>query len=158
MDIKWGPDEPLDDLLLILSEKDLRAISMLCEKTKETGEVAYAVAMEGRVAALGALLMVAADKVTGSVLEVRNQSELAAEKMTLYSCVIKEAISIFTLSQDNNKGVGDIDHNVYHGVGAKDRRLLLLREIELLHFFGACHTNNSFMSKKLVSPLILACQ
>ncbi|XP_074286562.1 uncharacterized protein LOC141611823 isoform X2 [Silene latifolia] len=157
MDTKWGPEDPLDDLLLILSEKDLRAISVLCEKTKETGEVAYAIAMEGRVAALAALLMVAADKVTGSVLEVRNHSELAAEKMTVYSCVIKEAISIFTLSQDNN-GVVEIDHNVYHGVGAKERRALLLREMELLHFFGACHTNNGFMSKKLVSPLILACQ
>ncbi|KAK9741147.1 hypothetical protein RND81_03G085100 [Saponaria officinalis] len=111
--------------------------------------------MQGRMAALAALLMVAADKVTGSVLVVRNRSELAAEKTTVYSCVIKEAVSIFSQSREQYKGVEEIDHNTYHSIEAKERRMLLLREIELLHFFGASH---NCKSKKAVSPLILASQ
>ncbi|KAL9247717.1 hypothetical protein vseg_021119 [Gypsophila vaccaria] len=158
MDIKWGPNDPLDDLLLILSEKDLGTISILSEKTAEIAEVAYAIAMEGRVAALAALLMVAADKVTGSVLVVRNHSELTAERTTVYSCVIKEAVSIFSLSREKHKGREEIDHNTYQGVGVRERRKLLLREIELLHFFGASHKNSGCMSKKTVSSLMLASQ
>ncbi|CAO2816288.1 unnamed protein product [Amaranthus hypochondriacus] len=155
MELDWKPDQPLDDLLLRLSEKDLGAIKVLSEKTKEVGEVAYTFSIEGRVAALAALLMVAAEKVNGSVLEVRTNTDLAAEKMTVYGGVVKEAVSIYIGTRSKQKSV-QVSKNGIHDV-EEERRKVLLREMELLHFFGAS-PNNSFGDKKVTSPLIIASQ
>lgn len=127
--------------------QDLGAIRVLAEKTKDIGEVAYTMAIQGRVEALAALLMVAAERVNGSVLELRTNTGLAVEKTTVYSCVIKEAVSIFVARQGK------------HGIdsGGAERRKILLREMELLHFFGASPYRGS-VEKKATSPLILASQ
>ncbi|KAL2898586.1 Ankyrin repeat and SOCS box protein 3 [Bienertia sinuspersici] len=127
----------------------------LSEKTKDTGEVAYTLAIEGRVAALTALLMVAAEKVNGSVLEVRTNTDLAPEKTSVYNCVIREAVSIYIgnrgkhrLVQESKSGVDD---------DGEDKRKVLLKEMELLHFFGAS-ANGGCLDKKATSPLIIASQ
>ena len=135
--------------------QDLGPIKALSEKTKEVGEVAYTFAIEGRVAALAALLMVAAEKVNGSVLEVRTKTDLAAEKMTVYGGVVKEAVSIYIGTRGKQKAV-QVSKNGIHD-GEEERRKVLLREMELLHFFGAS-PNNSFVDKKVTSPLIIASQ
>uniref|UniRef100_A0A803N3H5 Uncharacterized protein n=1 Tax=Chenopodium quinoa TaxID=63459 RepID=A0A803N3H5_CHEQI len=153
MEVDWEPDQPLDELLLLLSEKDLGAIRVLSEKTKDIGEVAYSIATEGRVAALAALLMVAAEKVNGSVLEVRTNSDLVAEKTTVYSGVIREAVSIYM----GNKGKLKLSEESKNGTysGELERRKILLREMELLRFFGAS-PHNRCVDKKATSPLIIA--
>lgn len=129
---------------------------MLSEKTKDIGEVAYTLAVEGRVAPLTALLMVAAEKVNGSVLEVRNNTDLAVEKMTVYSCVIKEAVAIFIRNRGKQR-VSEESKNEVVDVGEKKRKILL-KEMELLHFFGASAANTGCLDKKATSPLIIASQ
>ncbi|KNA18515.1 hypothetical protein SOVF_070100 [Spinacia oleracea] len=153
MEVDWELDQPLDDLLLLLSEKELGAIRLLSEKTMDIGEVAYTIAIEGRMIALAALLMVAAEKINGSLLEVRTNADLMAEKMTVYSGVIREAISIFIGNKGKLKGPQESKDDADNG--EEERRKILLREIELLYFFGAT-PHNGCVDKKATSPLIIA--
>ncbi|XP_062020652.1 uncharacterized protein LOC133737033 [Rosa rugosa] len=57
-------------------------------------EVAYSYAVQGRVASLTALLIVAAEKVIDSVLELRNSKSGCKEKLTIYECLIREALAL----------------------------------------------------------------
>ena len=117
--------------------------------------MAYSLAMEGQAARLAALLMVAGERVNGTILELRTNDVLAAEKRTVYSCVMREAISIFSRVKQTSVKLSE-SNNDSHG-GEDQRRKLLLREMELLHFFGAS-TNSGCGDKKATTPLILASQ
>uniref|UniRef100_A0A0E0MNN5 RRM domain-containing protein n=1 Tax=Oryza punctata TaxID=4537 RepID=A0A0E0MNN5_ORYPU len=66
--VKWSLDNSIEDLLSSLQEKDLNAVRLLAEKTREVGEVAYRYAMEGRVTALAMLLLVAEEKISAPVI------------------------------------------------------------------------------------------
>ncbi|KAF4393141.1 hypothetical protein G4B88_001875 [Cannabis sativa] len=94
MDVTWNPDDySIEDLVVFLGEKDMNTIKLICEKTKEAAEVARAMAVEGGVVALAAILVVAAEKINDSILEFRDSDSGSKEKMTIYECVIREALS-----------------------------------------------------------------
>ncbi|GAB2287926.1 hypothetical protein Dimus_022278 [Dionaea muscipula] len=157
MNLDWSLEQSLDELLLQLSDKDLTAIKLLAEKTREIVDVAYAVAMKGRVVTLGALLMVAADKVNTSVLEMRTEADLGSkEKQTVYDCVIREALSLKQLSIQGTVFKGIKRTSTLTDIENEALRRLLLCEIELLQFFGAVASSSA--EKKATSPLILASQ
>ena len=99
--------------------------------------------------------MVAGERVNGTILELRTKDVLAAEKTTVYSCVIREAISVFSRVKQPSSKLSE-SKNDSHG-GEHQRRKLLLREMELLHFFGAS-TNSGCGDKKAASLMILASQ
>ncbi|KAL9275443.1 Heterogeneous nuclear ribonucleoprotein 27C-like protein [Drosera capensis] len=159
MNIEWSVDQPLDELLFLLSEKDLKAIKLLAEKTKEIGDVAYAMVKKGQVVQLSALLMVEADLVNASIIEVRTEADLGSkEKRTVYDCVIREALSLKQLGPVRGAfSRGTIHSSTMTEVEVQKLRRLLLCEIELLQFFGAVSWSNG-AEKKATSPLILACQ
>lgn len=120
---------------------------LLSGKTKEIGQVAYANAVEGRIVALAALLIVAAEKISETVLELRDNDSASKEKVTLYECVVLEALSLvrpttpLTATENDNS----------------EKRRLLLLEIELLQLFGAV-AESGCTDKKLTTPLIRAAQ
>ncbi|KAL5739040.1 hypothetical protein ACOSP7_027966 [Xanthoceras sorbifolium] len=152
LNVVWNPDNnTIDDLVFMLSEKDLTTVKLLSEKTKEINEVAYATAIGGRIVALAALLVVAAEKVNESILVLHDAEMGSKEKTTIYEGVIKEALSLgraatplraVKLSCAPTKSQ------------AAEKRRLLLCEIELLQLFGAVACTD----KKVTPPLILATQ
>ncbi|KAL4600685.1 hypothetical protein ACB092_11G216100 [Castanea dentata] len=159
LELIWNPDDfSVEELLVLLSEKDLTAVKLLSEKTKELAEVAYANAVNGRIVPLAALLVVAASKINEAVVEVScNNSK---EKATVYEGVVRKALSLApeTASLGGAEVVVEGDGDV-----AAERRKLLLREIELLQLFGAvaCSSSSSSGSctdKKVTSLLIRAVQ
>ncbi|KAF2299203.1 hypothetical protein GH714_030954 [Hevea brasiliensis] len=108
MDVFWNPDDhSIEDLVVQLSEKDLTAIKLLSEKTKEVDEVAYASAIGGRVVDLAALLVVAAQKVNESILELHDADLNSKEKTTIYERAADEAIIKLLLK--TNIDVNDVD-------------------------------------------------
>ncbi|TXG57541.1 hypothetical protein EZV62_015370 [Acer yangbiense] len=152
MNLVWNPDKnSIEDLVVMLSDKDLTTVKLLSEKTKEIDEVAYAIAIGGRIVALATLLIVAAEKVNELIL-VLHDSEIGSKaKTTIYECVIREAMSLGraatplravkrTCAPTNSQSA--------------EKRKLLLCEIELLQLFGAVACTD----KKVTSPLILATQ
>ncbi|GMH15660.1 hypothetical protein Nepgr_017501 [Nepenthes gracilis] len=166
MDVDWSSEQSVDELILLLGDTDLTAIRLLSEKTKEIIDVAYSIAMEGKVVLLAALLMLAADKVT-SVLEVRNEVDLVLEgkaeghlsfkeKMTVYDCVIREALFLKQLGNSTSLKVIKRSSKLIKNENEELRKLLLC-EIELLQFFGAVPWSAS-TDKRVASPLILASQ
>ncbi|KAG7985394.1 hypothetical protein I3843_03G024000 [Carya illinoinensis] len=155
MELIWNPDDySIEDLVVILTEKDLTTVKLLSEKTKEIAEVAYSNAIEGRIIPLAALLIVAPEKVKESVLELRDAESGSKEKMTIYEGVIREALSLgremTTLRVAKATSTPTEVKNT-------DSRKLLLREIELLQLFGAV-ASSGFTEKRVRSPLISACQ
>ncbi|KAK7852020.1 heterogeneous nuclear ribonucleoprotein 1 [Quercus suber] len=153
LELIWNPDDfSVEELLVLLSEKDLTAVKLLSEKTKEAAEVAYANAVNGRIVPLAALLVVAASKINEAVVEVScNNSK---EKATVYEGVVRKALS---LGPETASLGGD---EVVEGDGdvAAERRKLLLREIELLQLFGAvaCSSSGSCTDKRVTSLLLRA--
>lgn len=121
---------------------------LLSGKTKEIGQVAYANAVEGRIVALAALLIVAAEKISETVLELRDNDSASKEKVTLYECVVREALSLvrpttpLTATENDNS----------------EKRRLLLLEIELLQLFGAVAESGCTDKKLTTPPLIRAAQ
>lgn len=108
-------------------------------------------AMEGRVTALAALLMVAAEKVNASILLLRSDGDLSSkEKTSIYECVVKEALSLGRTETSAS--------TICKWKGEKvEKRALLLYEMELLQLFGAVAHNDS-TDRKVTSPLIRAAQ
>lgn len=132
-------------------------MKLLSEKTKETAEVAYANAVNGRIVPLAALLVVAASKINEAVVEVScNNSK---EKATVYEGVVRKALSLGPETASLGGAEVEVEGD---GDVAADRRKLLLREIELLQLFGAVACNNSSSGsctdKRVTSLLIRAVQ
>ncbi|XP_010661053.1 uncharacterized protein LOC100264593 isoform X2 [Vitis vinifera] len=151
MDVLWNPDNAIEDLIVLLREKDLTAVKFLTEKTKDIAEVAYVTAMEGRVIALAALLVVAADKVNASILVLQSDGDLSSkEKTSIYECVVKEALSLGRTETSKSTTCKWKSEEV-------EKRALLLCEMELLQLFGAV-AHNSCTERKVTSPLIRAAQ
>ena len=144
MDVTWNPDDySIEDLVVFLGEKDLNTIRLICEKTKEAAEVARVKAVAGRVVALAAILVVAAEKINESILEFRDADSGSKEKMTIYECMIREALSL-----------GRATSSVKESEDSLKRKFLLF-EIELLQLFGVvaqshCTKKNS----RTPSPLV----
>ncbi|XP_050281658.1 uncharacterized protein LOC126722549 [Quercus robur] len=155
LELIWNPDDfSVEELLVLLSEKDLTAVKLLSEKTKEAAEVAYANAVNGRIVPLAALLVVAASKINDAVVEVScNNSK---EKATVYEGVVRKALSL----GPETASLGGAEVVEGDGDVAAERRKLLLREIELLQLFGAvaCSSSGSCTDKKVTSLLIRAAQ
>lgn len=125
---------------------------LLCDKTKEIAEVAYAYAVQGRVAAFTALLIVAAEKVNVSVLELRDSESDSKEKVTIYECLVREALAVggSTTPLRAAKRTSTATES-----GNLEKKKVLLREIELLQLFGAVgHSGGA--DKKVTTPLIRA--
>ncbi|KAK9012578.1 hypothetical protein V6N11_040623 [Hibiscus sabdariffa] len=151
MDVIWNPDDySVEDLVVLLGEKDLTAVKLLSERTKAIGEVAYSAAMGGKIVALAALLLVASEKVNEAVVVLRDAYSGSKEKETVYQCVIREALSSGLRDTSPSRTVTSPSR-----VGPDMKRKLLLCEIELLQLFGA-DAHNSCGEKKMTSPLIRA--
>ncbi|XP_021673165.2 uncharacterized protein LOC110659514 isoform X2 [Hevea brasiliensis] len=156
MDVFWNPDDhSIEDLVVQLSEKDLTAIKLLSEKTKEVDEVAYASAIGGRVVDLAALLVVAAQKVNESILELHDADLNSKERTTIYERVIREALSLSRSATSLSAVKRKIAPTKSESAG---KRKLLLCEIELLQLFDAVAQTTGCTEKKVTSPLILASQ
>ncbi|CAN6702536.1 unnamed protein product [Malus baccata var. baccata] len=155
IDVIWTPDDyTIEDLVVVLGEKDLTTVRLLSEKTKELGDVAYANAVEGRIVALAALLTVAAEKVNEAVLELRDADSGSKEKVTIYECVIREALS---LAPSNTPLRAAKRTSTATESDDAEKRRILLHEIELLQLFGAVALSSG-TDKKVMSPLIRAAQ
>ncbi|PRQ53762.1 putative transcription factor C3H family [Rosa chinensis] len=140
MEVRRSPNF---NLVIHSSEKDLSTVKLLSEKTKKIAEVAYSFAVKGRVASLTALLIVAAKKVNNSVLELRDSDTGRKEKVTIYECLIREALALGCRTRESENS---------------ERRKLLVCEIELLQLFGVVAQSSGGGDKKVTSPLILAAQ
>ncbi|KAK9194804.1 hypothetical protein WN944_005511 [Citrus x changshan-huyou] len=155
MDVIWNPDEySVEDLVVILGQKNLTTVKLLSQKTKELDEVAYANAVGGRIVALAALLIVAADKVNESILVLHDSDLGAKEKTTIYECVIREALALGRATKLQRAVKRSSTPTTSQSA---EKRELLLLEIELLQLFGAV-ANGSCTDKKVGQPLILATQ
>jgi hypothetical protein len=112
-------------------------VRLLAEKTREVGEVAYRYAMEGRVAALAMLLLVAENKISATVSVV---IEGVRTKRSIYNSVVDEVLSIGDASaRDGN-----------------ERRKALLCEIQLLNQFGASSWRDLNIDRRTLPPLLRA--
>ncbi|XP_022741879.1 uncharacterized protein LOC111293397 [Durio zibethinus] len=134
--------------------QDLTAVKLLSERTKAIGEVAYSIAMGGKIVALAALLIVAAEKVNESIVLLRDAYSGLKEKDTVYQCVIREALS-FGRRDTSPSRTAKRNYTSPTKVEFDTKRKLLLCEIELLQLFGAV-ARNGCGDKKLTSPLIRA--
>uniref|UniRef100_A0A0E0FDC1 RRM domain-containing protein n=1 Tax=Oryza meridionalis TaxID=40149 RepID=A0A0E0FDC1_9ORYZ len=135
--VKWSLDNSIEDLLSSLQEKDLNAVRLLAEKTREVGEVAYRYAMEGRVTVLAMLLLVAEEKISAPVSVV---IEGVRTKKSIYYSIVDEALSI-----------GDAQAR-----DSNERRKALLSEIQLLNQFGAALWRDRNIDKRSLPPLLKA--
>ncbi|KAL6136455.1 hypothetical protein ACLB2K_061750 [Fragaria x ananassa] len=155
-DPNWNlNDLSIEDLVIHMSEKDLSTVKLLSEKTKEIADVAYAYAVKGRIASLTALLIAAAEKVNDCVLELRDFESGCKEKVTLYECLIREALALGGRAAPPLRAAKRAS-KATEGENS-ERRKLLLREIELLQMFGAVAQSGGG-EKKVTSPLIRAAQ
>jgi hypothetical protein len=112
-------------------------VRLLAEKTREVGEVAYRYAMEGRVAALAMLLLVAENKISATVSVV---IEGVRTKRSIYNSVVDEVLSVGDASaRDGN-----------------ERRKALLCEIQLLNQFGASSWRDLNIDRRTLPPLLRA--
>lgn len=120
--------------------------------------MAYANAVGGRITALAALLVVAADKVNESILVLHDSDLGAKEKTTIYECVIREALALGRATKTTPPPLRGVKrHCTLTTSESAEKRKLLLCEIELLQLFGAV-AHGSCTDKKVASPLILATQ
>ncbi|PAN21492.1 hypothetical protein PAHAL_3G470800 [Panicum hallii] len=132
----WSLDNPIEDLLSFLKERDLKAVRLLAEKTRVVGELAYRYAMEGRVPALAMLLLVVEEKISAQVSVV---IEGVRTKRSIYNAVVDEALSMGDASaRDGN-----------------ERRKALLCEIQLLNQFGSASWREH-SDRRTLPPLLRA--
>ncbi|XP_044948326.1 uncharacterized protein LOC123397871 isoform X1 [Hordeum vulgare subsp. vulgare] len=136
--VDWSPDNSVEDLLAYLQQKDLNAVRLLAEKTREVGEVAYRYAMEGRVAALAMLLLVAEDRILAMVSVVIDG---VRTKRSIYNSVVDDVLSIGEASARD---------------GNEMRRKALLCEIQLLNQFGATSWRERKVDRRSLPPLLRA--
>ncbi|KAM0838234.1 hypothetical protein ACQ4PT_061110 [Festuca glaucescens] len=132
--VDWSLDDSLEDLLPYLLQKDLKAVRLLAEKTREVGEVAYRYAMEGHVAALAMLLLVAENKISATVSVVIDG---VRTKRSIYNSIVDEVLSIGDASAREGN----------------EKRKALLCEIRLLNQFGASSWNDD---RRSLPPLLRA--
>lgn len=132
-------------------------MKLLSERTKAIAEVAHSIAMAGKVVALAALLVVAAEKVNESMVVIRDAYSGSKEKDTIYQCVIREALSVGRRDTSPPSRTAKKNCTLPTKVESDRKRKLLLCEIELLHMFGAGDVSqNGGGNNKLTSSLILA--
>ncbi|XP_048574547.1 uncharacterized protein LOC125555729 [Triticum urartu] len=134
--VDWSQDNSVEDLLAYLQQKDLNAVRLLAEKTREVGEVAYRYAMEGRVSALAMLLLVAEERIWVMVSVVIDG---VRTKRSIYNSVVDEVLSIGEASAR---------------VGNEMRRKALLCEIQLLNQFGATSWRDRKVDRRSLPPLL----
>lgn len=113
-------------------------MKLLAEKTKEVDAVAYAFAKAGEIVSLTSLLIVATDKIREATVALRDDDDSVAKpkRKTIYEAVIQEALR-------SNSTMQSV---------CSQKRIVLLREIELLQLFGAA-VFSEFVDKQ-TSPLI----
>ncbi|CAM8959146.1 unnamed protein product [Rhodiola kirilowii] len=166
MDVVWKVGDPIEDLLVCLNQKNMAAVRLLAEKTKEIGEVAYSIAINGQAVSLASLLMVASEKVLLPVAGVGNSGDLGSkENITIYDCIMNEALALgkeeysclLTWSTHPSKTFRCTSDTVSSAESVSMRRKLLLCEMELCQLFGAGPLMN-LGEKKAVSPLVYAIQ
>ncbi|EOA25460.1 hypothetical protein CARUB_v10018798mg [Capsella rubella] len=123
------------DLIFLLGDKDMTVVKMLAEKTKEVDAVAYVYAKAGEIVSLTSLLIVAPEKIREAnvALQDDDNSVPKPKRKTIYEAVIQEALR----SNSSMQGA------------CSEKRIVFLREIELLQLFGAA----VFVDKQ-TSPLI----
>ncbi|KAF7057254.1 hypothetical protein CFC21_064562 [Triticum aestivum] len=136
--VDWSQDNSVEDLLAYLQQKDLNAVRLLAEKTREVGEVAYRYAMEGRVAALAMLLLVTEERISAMVSVVIDG---VRTKRSIYNSVVDEVLSIGEASARE---------------GNEMRRKALLCEIQLLNQFGATVWRDRKVDRRSLPPLLRA--
>lgn len=135
--VQWSLDSSIEDLLSCLQERDLKAVRLLAERTREVGEVAYRYAMEGRATSLAILLLVVEDKISAPVSVVIDGIRT---KRSIYNSLVDEALSIGDASaRDGN-----------------ERRKDLLCEIQLLNQFGAASWRDRNIDRRSLPPLLKA--
>ncbi|XP_038725145.1 uncharacterized protein LOC120016440 isoform X1 [Tripterygium wilfordii] len=157
MEVIWNPDEhSIEDLIVVLGQKDMTAIKLLTAKTKAIDDVAYACAMGGRIVALAALLMVAAKEVNESILVLHDAESGSKEETTVYECVIREALALGCTATSSS--VSSLKRNCGRTkYETAEKRKVLLCEMELLQLFGAV-ARGGLTDKRVASSLILAVQ
>ncbi|ESQ34972.1 hypothetical protein EUTSA_v10009510mg, partial [Eutrema salsugineum] len=117
LDVTWNPtSDSTGDLILLLGHKDLTVVKLLAEKTKDVNTLAYVYAKSGAIVSLTALLTVATEKIREATVALRDDDDSVQKprRNTIYEAVIHEAL------QNNSS-----------------KRIVFLREIELLQLFGA---------------------
>ncbi|WVZ90891.1 hypothetical protein U9M48_037146 [Paspalum notatum var. saurae] len=132
----WSLDNPIEDLLSFLRERDLSAVRLLGEKTRVVGELAYRYAMEGRVPAFAMLLLVVEEKISAQVSVVIDG---VRTKRSIYNSIVDEALSL-----------GDASARDGH-----ERRKALLCEIQLVNQFGSASWREH-NDKRTLPPLLRA--
>nr|XP_029120687.1 uncharacterized protein LOC105045648 isoform X3 [Elaeis guineensis] len=161
MQVDWSPSDSIEELLTLLRERDFSAIRLLVERTRGVAEIADANAMAGRVTALAVLLLVAADKFTAPVT-VRGEGGFSRKSSrTVYDSVLGEALTLGTRTKAASSGSRLGGNRLADGwestQSCREKRKALLREIELLHVFGAVPRGSSD-DENAVAPLLRACQ
>ncbi|CAL9248190.1 unnamed protein product, partial [Arabidopsis halleri] len=139
IDVTWNPSsDSIGDLIALLGDKDLTVVKLLAEKTKEVDAVAYAYAKAGEIVSLTALLIVASEKIREATVRLQDDDDSVPKRKrkTIYEAVIQEALRSNSLTQSV----------------CSEKRMVLLREIELLQLFGAAVFSDSV--DKQTSPLI----
>lgn len=128
---------------------------LLGDRTKEITDVAYAHGIEGQVVSFAALLMVAEEKVKGSIMVLHDAESGCKEKTTIYESLIREALA---LGREDSTSVR-IAKRTRNPTKAEciEKRKLLLCEIELLQLSGSMSPCGC-IDRKVTSPLILATQ
>ncbi|ERN06018.1 hypothetical protein AMTR_s00142p00024640 [Amborella trichopoda] len=126
MHVNWTVDEDVQQLLFLLSNKDLSSLQPLVSRTKNVEEIAYRNAMDGNIVALAALLFVGSESLVSAKIATGDEREAS-----LYESIVKRTVS-FAASGD-------------------EKREVLVKEIELLHLFDA-----HFHRFTRVAPLIRA--
>ncbi|XVF58264.1 hypothetical protein PTKIN_Ptkin07bG0050800 [Pterospermum kingtungense] len=112
--------------------------------------------MGGKIVALAALLLVAAEKVNESLVVLRDAYSGSKEKDTIYQCVIREALSLGRRDTSPSR-TAKRNCTPPAKVESDMKRKLLLCEIELLLMFGAGDgAQNGCGDMKLTSSLIRA--
>ncbi|XXG54571.1 hypothetical protein AAC387_Pa03g2416 [Persea americana] len=157
LQVDWTPNQTVERLLYLLSERDLSAVRLLMVKTKELPKVLYTIAMEGKVAALAVLLMVDADRVNAPMVLPRGTTlRSRVVETTVYDCVVREAMALGRI-EVGQVGLNSCRANPDSSVNRSGERKAMLCAMELLQFFGAV-SQGSCTDKRMVSPLISACE
>ncbi|EFH51736.1 hypothetical protein ARALYDRAFT_484658 [Arabidopsis lyrata subsp. lyrata] len=139
IDVTWNASsDSIGDLIVLLGDKDLTVVKLLAEKTKEVDAVAFAYAKAGEIVSLTALLIVASEKIREATVALRDDDDSVpkCKRETIYEAVIQEALR----SNSSTQSV------------CSEKRMVFLREIELLQLFGAAVFSESV--DKQTSPLI----
>lgn len=118
--------------------------------------MAYAQAMEGRVVSLAAILMVASEKVTETMMVLHDVDSGCKQKTTIYESLVSEALALGKVDTTSSPRAAKRIHALTQEECEKKRKLLIC-EIELLQLFGNVAVTGC-TDRKVFPPLILATQ